>query len=123
MSISLLILLTLLIAVPTVLASVTNDVNIKSSGGSSKTNVEIHQTGEGTSKVTINGKEWKLEGPGNISVSETSSPNPTSSPTQSPTSSPQASPYSPEADTQTKGLVNQIIKILEQAIERLKDLF
>src|SRR3989344_7239264 len=74
-------------------ASVNNDIKVNSQGGGSRvkvnlknnvntdnynyssssqtdTNVNINQTGEGTSSVKINGKEWKLEGPGEINVNE-----------------------------------------------------
>ena len=131
------------IAVPSVFASVTNEVNIQSSGGtstvkvnnqmgsntnstntsSSKTNVEIHQTGEGTSKVSINGKEWKLEGPGDISVSEESSPNPSSTASPSATATPSATPDSNDTKEDQKNIITQIIKSLQQLIERLKKLF
>lgn len=139
MKASLLFILILLIVVPTVFASVTNEVNIQSSGGSStvkinnqmganttstqttstKTNVEINQSGEGTSKVNINGKEWKLEGPGNISVSEESTPKPTSSPSASPSTSP-----SPSASSEVqKNVITQIIQALQKLIARLQNLF
>ena len=123
-----------LLATPAVFASIINDVNIKSSGesskvdvkidnkvntgnsfvstktASSKTSVEINQTGEGTSEVNINGKQWKLEGPGNISApEETLSPSPTSTPAAIPTSIP---------DQVEKEIRNQI----EQIIGKLKDL-
>lgn len=69
---------------------INNKVNSDSSSfrSSSRTNVNIHQEGEGTSQVTINGQEWKLEGPGDINVNQDSTPtpdNPTASPTQIPT--------------------------------------
>jgi hypothetical protein len=89
----------------------TTQVNIKNNvntGGSvnsykseTKTDVHISQEGEGTSSVTINGKEWKLEGPGEINVDEntdsvsstptpapTDTPDPTSTPTETPTPTP-----------------------------------
>ena len=60
------------------------DSNVNSSSTSeistsSSTNVHINQSGEGTSTVKINGKEYKLEGPGEINASngstqQTSSP-------------------------------------------------
>src|SRR3989344_526047 len=79
--------------VPSINASVNNDIKVNSQGGGSSvkvnlknnvntgnynyssssqtdTNVNIKQTGEGTSSVKINGKEWKLEGPGEIDVNE-----------------------------------------------------
>lgn len=53
-------------------------------------NVQISQTGEGTSSVTINGKEYKVEGPGELKVNES-----VSSPAE-PTPSPETTPP-PEA--------------------------
>lgn len=72
--------------------SVTNDVKAESDGENSsvnvniknnvntggtntstsktQTNIDIHQTGNGTSKVNVNGKEYKVEGPGDLSVHE-----------------------------------------------------
>jgi hypothetical protein len=70
---------------------INNNVNTGyDSYSSSQTNtrVEIHQEGEGTTSVKINGKEWKLEGPGNISEEEyydsdnSATNDDTSSPTQ-----------------------------------------
>jgi predicted aldo/keto reductase-like oxidoreductase len=82
----------LLVSTTDLYASISNKVNVESSGGNSSvkinnnvntgsdsysseegstsTKVEIHQSGEGTSEVNINGKEWKLDGPGDISVEE-----------------------------------------------------
>ena len=75
--------------------NIQNNVNTQSSNTtttkSSSTKVHISQEGEGTSQVVINGKEWKLEGPGEINVNE-SSDNGSSTPTEG-----QASP-SPTAD-------------------------
>lgn len=59
-----------------------NSVNIGNSSQSSsktETKVNISQEGEGTSSVKVNGKEWKLEGPGKINVNETSTNEPESS--------------------------------------------
>ena len=62
--------------------SSTNSVN-----GTTTTNVDIDQTGSGTSEVTINGKTWKQEGPGSITVSESSSSSGLTPTIQSPTPS------------------------------------
>lgn len=54
--------------------NIKNNLNTQSSTSTSKstsTKVDISQEGEGTSQVVINGKEWKLEGPGEINVNET----------------------------------------------------
>lgn len=54
--------------------NVSNQVGSNSDSNTSnskiETNVEIHQEGGGTSEVTINGKTWKQEGPGDTSVHE-----------------------------------------------------
>ncbi len=50
-----------------------NNVNTDSNSTTHKessTNIHISQDGEGTSSVKVNGKEWKLEGPGEINVNE-----------------------------------------------------
>ena len=49
-----------------------SNTNSNTSNTSTSTKVEIDQSGEGTSEVSVNGKEWKLEGPGTISVDENS---------------------------------------------------
>lgn len=36
----------------------------------SNTSVEIHQSGDGKSTVTVNGKEYSVDGPGDLSVTE-----------------------------------------------------
>lgn len=41
---------------------------------SNTTSVHISQTGDGESSVVINDKEWKLDGPGEINITETSDP-------------------------------------------------
>lgn len=103
------IALTLSSVSPVIAASskvyINNNVNSGyNSYSSSQTNtkVEIHQEGDGTSSVKINGKEWKLEGPGDITVNESSgsddsdasslivqkdevSPTPTETPSPTPT--------------------------------------
>src|SRR3989338_2068165 len=100
-------------------AGIINNINVSSQGGESRVNVRVNnisnssvssytqstsrtkinieQSGEGTSEVKVNGKEWKLEGPGEISVDETSTPNPTP-PTSTPTPTEEPTP-SPEAIT------------------------
>jgi hypothetical protein len=143
--VSTLITLNLILASPT-LASIRNEVNIKSNGGgentvrienktssqtsttqlksSTKTNVEIHQDGEGTSTVKVNDKEWRLDGPGDISVSEDStstSPKPTTSSTPSP--SPIVSPSpSPSSSSIPEQIEQQIKSEFEDVIEAFKDL-
>ncbi|OGE14390.1 hypothetical protein A3F00_04575 [Candidatus Daviesbacteria bacterium RIFCSPHIGHO2_12_FULL_37_11] len=132
------------IFIPNALANtVTNDVSIKSNGGSakvnvdinnnintssstniqessSKTNVEINQTGDGTSKVKINDREWSLSEPGNISVSE-ENVSPTS--TLSPTISQSTNSAVNSDDNKSKNAVEILINQLEDLIEKLKSLF
>lgn len=80
-----------------------NSGNVSSQSFSkTETKVNISQEGEGTSSVTINGKEWKLEGPGEISVNESSDTSPTSGPTSSPTQTPTLTPEPTEEPTPTQ---------------------
>lgn len=133
-------LLTLLILAPQVSAEIRNNVSVRanSQGGESnvnvkvdnnvnsssqntissqtKTDVHISQSGEGKSQVTINGKEYKLEGPGELNISNsTASPSPTLSPSASPTSSPQI-------QEETKNQLNKIMELLQQIFTLLKKL-
>lgn len=92
----------LLLSTSTVLAStssISNDIDVSSNGGGSsvnvkvnnnvngtntsstttsttqtKTNVNIDQSGDGHSSVTINGKEYKVDGPGSLNINESSPP-------------------------------------------------
>lgn len=87
----------------TVKVQINNKVNTggtSSFKSSTKSSVNIHQEGEGTSEVKINGQEWKVEGPGDLSVeSSGSTPVPTqvADPTNAPTSpSDAASPTTTE---------------------------
>lgn len=99
---------------------INNNVNTSGSPdtqkSSSKTNVEINQTGQGSSKVKINYKEWGLNGPGNISVSEENGINITESPT--PTSTDSA-----ESDEKAKNAIELLIAQLKDLIEKLKAIF
>lgn len=129
--------LVFLISAPNVSAStINNEVNIKSSGGSSsvkidnnvntgsntqtsqtsKTSVEIHQTGEGTSNVNINGKQWQLKGPGDISVSESTPA--TNSPAVTPNPGPSLNPLT-FSENLIKKRVEQIINIFQQIFKNL----
>ena len=86
--------------------NVNNDINsgFNSYSSETRTKVNISQDGEGTSSVKVNGKEWSLEGPGEISVDESSDSNssPTLSPTENPTNTPTQIPSS-ESPTPTDG--------------------
>lgn len=68
-----------------------NSGNSTSYHSSTSTKVNINQEGEGTSEVKINGKEWKVEGPGDINVNESSETSP--APTQS--TNPTLAPVTP----------------------------
>lgn len=89
------------------------------------TNVEIHQTGEGTSSVTVNGKEWKLEGPGDISVQEGSvgaqTPTPTAPTGGSPT--PTSSPTPADGEQDTQGFVEALKESLANFKESIQNIF
>lgn len=111
-------------------AAITNEIRAESSGGSvsvevnnqvntgnyskttttttGKTNIEIHQTGDGTSSVNINGKEWKLEGPGDISVQEDGAVNATRTPT-------------PTAPIEEQEQEETLFESLRENLEKLKE--
>ena len=73
-----------------------NNVNtgksINSSTSKTRTKVDIQQDGNGTSSVTVNGKEWKLDGPGEIHMDENSDSNDSTEPTPTVTPEPEESP-------------------------------
>jgi len=131
----------LLFPVPSVYASIRNEVHASSTGGNSsvrvqvnnqvntgnstttttttgKTNVEIHQTGDGTSSVSVDGKEWKLEGPGDISESVGSE----ESATPTPDGSPSATPTPTDSEQETQGFVEALKENLENFKEALQNL-
>ncbi len=64
---------------------------------SSNSRIDISQSGEGTSKVTINGKEYKVEGPGELHVNNSSDS--TNTPTEAPQATTQHSDPSPTITT------------------------
>lgn len=68
--------------------------NTTSVKGTTTTKVNINQNGGGTSSVTVNGKEYKVEGTGSLSIDETTDTNSSGSPTLKPTE--------PETPTQDK---------------------
>lgn len=120
------------------------NVNIRSEGNynsnngdnefEENTSVDIIHEGEGgESSVTINGKEWKLSGPGEIheNTKSSSTPKPTTKPTtnpsQSPTPSPTPSPSpsataSAEPEDQESEGIDGIIELLENLLEKFKEL-
>lgn len=83
----------------------------------SRTDVYINQTGQGTSSVKVNGKEWKLEGPGEIKVNESTSSQATPSPQNS--ASPSATTI-PSVGTQASDGQN-LWQIIEDKIMDLKE--
>ncbi len=105
--------------------NIKNNVNTGSNTSSyqseTNTKVNISQTGEGTSSVTVNGKEWKLEGPGEINVNESSDS--TSSDTQNsePTNTP-APTSEPEPDVLSDTDENSPTTFSEMIRQKIKDL-
>lgn len=84
---------------------INNNVNSNTNSNSStsnKTNVSIHQEGGGTSEVTINGKTYKQEGPGDININEESNSNSTMSAKQ-------------ELNTQSNATPNATVKPVKKA--------
>ena len=132
----------LLVLVPSVLsANIQNDVDIESSGGSSnvdvkidnkvntgsqktttttqtsKTNIDIEQSGEGHSEVTINGKKYSVDGPGSLHVTNSATPSP------SPTAAPSSSPTSSQSDDGSASISAEITKQLEEVKSLLQKIF
>ena len=96
-----------------------NNVNTGSSTtrvqDESTTKVEIDQEGGGTSSVTINGKEYKVEGTGSLNIEEKT---PLGSPTVSPTvtGNPTATPSESEEN-------NEVVSIKDENKSFLANLF
>ncbi|KKU64275.1 MAG: hypothetical protein UX87_C0007G0015 [Candidatus Amesbacteria bacterium GW2011_GWA1_47_16] len=86
------------------------------------TNVSISQTGEGTSSVKINGKEYRLDGPGEIKVNESSGTDPTGSPTAttSPTPTPPTTAELTKADQET---IVKFMEMIRELISRIREMF
>lgn len=74
-----------------VTVDISNNVNTGNNSTSytseGTTTVDISQSGNGTSRVVINGKEWLLEGPGEIHVDENSDSNTEATPSLTPPTS------------------------------------
>lgn len=134
------ILLSCLALIPPVFASTGNsgatvkiDTSVNSQNNSiatvwSETRVNINQTGDGTSEVRINGQTWKQEGPGTISVnqssSSTSSPSPTSSPSNNPSLLPDPTPSpSVSSEPDDEGIASAISEFIENIKEFFSNLF
>ena len=47
-----------------------NTKNTTSYSSETKTKIDIEQSGNGTSEVKVNGKEYKVEGPGELHINE-----------------------------------------------------
>ena len=75
------------------------------------TNVSISQTGEGTSSVKINGKEYRLDGPGEIKVNESSG---------SPTPTPPTTAELTKADQET---IVKFMEMIRELISRIREMF
>lgn len=93
---------------------------------STHTKVNISQEGEGTSSVTVNGKEWKLEGPGEINVDEssdgTSTPGPTSIPEEE-ESEDEPEENEPETPSDEEPSENSFSEIFIQRFEAIRQYF
>lgn len=104
--------------------NINNNVNVKNNETSissdTTTKVLINQTGEGTSSVKINGKEWNLEGSGTISVDDS---NNDQEPTPTPESEETAFPK-PQAETENIDETKSFPEIIfDQMVETIKDFF
>lgn len=90
-----------------------------------KTDVYINQTGEGTSSVKVNGKEWKLEGPGEIKVNEgTETVENTPNPSPTDTASPSATVAPTEVDSaEVKNFLEKIEDKIEEIRETIQEFF
>lgn len=108
--------------------NINNNVNAKNDetfvSTDSTTKVLINQTGEGTSSIKINGKEWKLEGPGNINVNESNDDqDPTTPPQPDETQSPEPQDETEKLE-ETKSFPEAIFdQIMETIQDFLKNLF
>ena len=114
--------------------NINNDVNTSgSTQESSQTNVNIHQSGEGTAQVKVDGKEYSLEGPGDLSVNENSGSSSSNSPSATPTptlTAPNPSPTptntpsieSIRSVTSPKLIIERIINRWENITEYIQDL-
>lgn len=143
-------LILLFVLVPVVLsANIQNDVDIESLGGSSnvdvkidnkvntgnqktttmtqtsKTNIDIEQSGEGHSEVTINGKKYSVDGPGSLHVSDPgskSSPSPTIAPSSSASSQPSDN-GSALVSAEIAKQLEEVKSLLQKIISLIQDLF
>ncbi|KKQ77299.1 MAG: hypothetical protein UT00_C0015G0010 [Parcubacteria group bacterium GW2011_GWA1_38_7] len=113
--------------VSSIKVNVNNNVNVKNDetfvSSDTTTKVLINQTGEGTSSVKINGKEWNLEGPGTISFDESSSgqePTPTPESDEIETPEPQTETENPE-ETRSfpEAIFDQIVESIQDFIKSL----
>lgn len=107
---------------------INNSVNTNSknkSGSSSKTDtkVDISQEGEGTSSVKINGKEWKLEGPGEIHVNNDDTASTTPAATDEPKASPSPTDVESPTPTPDEGQQKNAGNIFEMLRETLRKIF
>jgi len=99
--------------------SISNNVNTNSNTeSSSKTNtsVSIHQVGEGTSEVTINGKTYKQDGPGDININENSE---LEDDKQSAT--PEASPTQHEKDVETEAIKSSVLENIREELKSIQE--
>ena len=101
----------------------TGTTNTSSVKSESTTKVDITQEGTGTSSVTINGKEYKVEGAGSLHVDESTNGSPTISPsedgstTATPTSS--ESQEEPNSVEENKSFIERFFRQLREDIRNL----
>lgn len=116
-----------------------NTGNSSTTTSTTKTDIDINQTGDGKSEVKVNGKEYKVDGPGQLSVHDgkttISSPNPTQTPSNSPTASPNPSATESASPTTSSsaspnssssplpGVVKGIVDFLQQILSTIENLF
>lgn len=146
MKIGLSILLFLLTIKQVHASSVTNDINVESNGGNNTINVEnnvnsdsttsvtsssdsntkvyIEQSGKGTSQVNVNGKEYKLEGPGKIDVTTSNTTNNTTITPKPTNQSESVSPTMNPKETETKiNIIGQLTTSIKELIDKFFSVF
>lgn len=111
---------------------INNNVNSKSTttySSHTKTKIDIEQEGNGYSEVTVNGKEYKVEGPGELHVDEyiSSTNPPTTSNTNTPKPTIERSPTPTPRETaevEVLGVSTQSFSdVIEDKIEELRNYF
>lgn len=106
---------------------INNNVNTGSNTStvesSTNTTIDIDQEGEGTSEVTINGKTWKQEGPGSISIKESSDNKTSPTPSAAVTASPSATPSVEVLGVSTENNKPGMGQFMKQLFESIRQFF